>query len=121
MLLAFDTAKVHNSTLLAACATNNSTFSNVYSCTKIFDNPNDKFNTMRDLMIQCIGAYVSRNKSPPKDVVVFLNSCSGDQISIYHENYINPVKEKLREIYKDKQVNMTIIMLNLKVNERFFI
>lgn len=83
MLLAFDTAKIQSGTILAATATINSTFSTIHARTKVFSNPEEKFAAMRDLTLGCISAYFDRNKNIPKELIIFLNSCTGDQVSIY--------------------------------------
>lgn len=67
MLSAFDSAKLNNATVLSVCATQNSTFSSVFSKVEIFDTPNDnKFKHMVAMMCSAIDAYVKRNERPPK-------------------------------------------------------
>lgn len=66
MILGFDTAKIGSKTLMAACATINSTFSSVYSCTGTYDGNQNKFGKMVELLLAAVGAYVTRNTKPPK-------------------------------------------------------
>jgi hypothetical protein len=113
MLLAFDTAKVQSGTVLAATATINSTFSTIHARTKVFCKPEEKFAAMRDLTLGCISAYSDRNKTIPKELVIFLNSCTGDQVSIYQELYFSQLIPKLREAYQ-AQPSITAVMVNVK-------
>lgn len=65
MLLAFDTAKVNDGTLMSACATINSTYNSLYTTHKTFSG-DSKYETMKDLTVQCIDAYIKRNGASPE-------------------------------------------------------
>lgn len=65
MLLAFDTAKAKEGTVLAATATINSTFSSLYTHCKVFTKPEEKFQAMVELSLSCLHAYSDRNQNPP--------------------------------------------------------
>jgi hypothetical protein len=83
MLVGYDTGKVHGKTLLALCATINSTFSSVFSDTRTYSANSDKYGKMSELLLAAIAAYASRNKECPKEIIVFTNTCSGDQVRLY--------------------------------------
>jgi hypothetical protein len=97
MLLAFDTAKGPTSHLVALCATLNSTFTSLYSAQLPFKNES-KFQAMQKLTSQALAAYVERNGTPPAEMVILLNSCTGDQVNLYQEQYAMPLKKSL-EVY----------------------
>lgn len=50
---------------------------------------------MGKIILELVNAYYKRNKETPKEVVVFANSCSNDQISIYNEFMVEPTNKKL--------------------------
>lgn len=120
MLIGFDTANVCKGTFLAATATINSTFSSLHTRSKFFPRPEDKFKAMKELTLACIAAYADRNRSPPREVVVFLNSCTGDQVSIYQDLCFKRLMPELQEIYK-RSLSVTAVMVNVKNSERFFL
>lgn len=119
-MIAFESAKAGNKTTLSMCATINSTFSSIFSRTTTITNVESKFSAMVNLSLQAINAYVVRNKEPPVEVLFFQSSTSGDQMSMFIEFFINPLKEKLTNIYLDKTPALTLIMVNVKTSERFF-
>jgi hypothetical protein len=84
MLVGFEQVKVGQKTVLTICATINSTFNLVYSASKIYDGPENKYFAMRSLMLKAIDAYSTRNKGTPDEIMCFLNSCPEDQIRLYH-------------------------------------
>lgn len=51
MLVGFDSCKVQKGTLMAICATINSTFSSVFSATRVFGDNSEKFNKMKELLM----------------------------------------------------------------------
>ena len=55
---------------------------------------------MMTMLLKLIDAYVKRNKEPPKEIIVFSNSCSTDLLNLYQEFLITPLIAKLDEIYK---------------------
>jgi hypothetical protein len=63
---------------------------------------------------------VKRNKNPPREICVFMNSCSGDQVNIYHEQIVAPFIKHIQDNYSNHTVALTLIMVNLKTSERFF-
>lgn len=120
MLAAFDTAKQGNKNIMSGVATVNSTYSSICSKNSEFTDVNDKLSCMMSTLLKLIDAYNKRNKQPPKEVVVFANSCSNDQIGIYHTFMINPLLQKLEEVYAMSRPNITFVLVNTKTNERFF-
>jgi len=113
MLIAFDTAKAKEGTVLAAAATINSTYSSLYTHCKVFVKAEDKFQAMVELTLSCIHAYSDRNQTPPNEVILLLNSCTGDQVSIYRELYFNRLMPRIEEDYR-KVVPLTAVMVNVK-------
>lgn len=51
---------------------------------------------------------------------MFNSSASNDQIVLFHNLFLNPLKEKLEGLYKEKVPAITMVMVNVKSNERFF-
>jgi aubergine-like protein len=117
MLLGFDTAKGREGTVLASTAAISSTYSSLYTHCKALTH--GKFTAMVELTLSCINAYFDRNKRYPKEIIIFFNSCTGDQVSIYHQLYFNIVMPKIKEILK--AVSLTGIMVNVQSSERFFV
>lgn len=99
MLLGFDYAKSGNKTFVSACATINSTYSSLYSKHDVCEQPSEKFRVMTVLALDCIKGYKDRNGSPPKELLIFFNSCTSDQIVTYHELFFAPLLKELKEIF----------------------
>jgi hypothetical protein len=57
-----------------------------------------------------------RNNFCPKEVIVFMNTSPGDQIKLYDELLISPVKARLAEIYANERVCLTFVMINVKTS-----
>jgi len=49
-----------------------------------------------------------------------MNSCTGDQVSLYRSLYIDALNSNMAEIYRSTDVKLTVVMVNLKNSERFF-
>ena len=88
MLVAFDQCKIGNKTLLAICATINSTFTLVYTCTKVFEGLENKYQAMHLLLCNALKSFHERNKGVPEEIICFQNSCTGDQVSSYHQLFV---------------------------------
>ena len=99
MMVAFEVAKAGRSTTLGMCATLNSTFSSIFSRNETFEAAEKKFTSMINLTLQAIEAYAHRNKEPPSEVLLFHSSASNDQIIMFQDYFIKPVKQKLEDIY----------------------
>jgi hypothetical protein len=66
MLVGYDSAKISKGTLMALCATINSTFSSVFSATRTYHENSEKYNKMMELLLEACNAYFLRNKNCPK-------------------------------------------------------
>lgn len=75
---------------------------------------------MVTVTLNCIQSYCTRNKGVPKKVIIFMNSCTGDQVSLYRSLYVDALNNKMAEIYRNTDVKLTVVMVNLKNSERFF-
>jgi hypothetical protein len=95
MMIAFDNAKVGRKTNIAMCATINSTFSSIFSRIESYENIDSKFNIMMHLTLKAIDAYTQKNKDLPSEVIIFHSSASNDQIVIFQQYYVKPMKAKL--------------------------
>jgi hypothetical protein len=74
-------------TLLAICATLNSTFTMVFTQTTIYEGQN-RHQQMKKLLLLATAAYAQRNKDTPSEIVCYQNSCPHDQIVSYHNLFI---------------------------------
>jgi hypothetical protein len=88
MLAAYDNGKVGGKNVLGLCATINSTYSSIFSATGVYESNQHRFGKMVEILISAINSYVQRNGKPPKEIIIFQNSCSGDQVSLFHEFFI---------------------------------
>lgn len=70
------------------CATINSTYSLVYTCTTTYQGAENKYVAMRKLLTNALQAFSERNKGFPDEIFCFQNSCSGDQINLYNEYFV---------------------------------
>jgi len=75
---------------------------------------------MLSLTLKAVDAYLHRNKEVPSEVIIFNSSTSNDQIIMFQDYFIKPLKNKLEEAYKDKFIAITLVMINVKSSERFF-
>jgi len=119
MLIGIDTGSKGSCNLMAACGTTNSTFSLYSSATTKNGEGDRKFNAMLEVTLKCVEGYVARNKSPPKELIIFFNASPGDQINLYQENYSKKLQENFQKTYSI-EVRLTVIMVNLRNSERFF-
>ena len=94
MILGIDSGSKGGVNIMAACGTVNSTLSNYASATvnTSLDKGNQKYQYMLNVTSSCIDAYVKRNKSAPKELIIFMNTSPGDQISLYQENFSAKLK-----------------------------
>lgn len=121
MIVGIDSGSKAGVSVLAACGTINSTFSSHATATVITsENKNDqKYQSMLEVTMKCVSAYTSRNKDTPKELIVFMNTSPGDQINLYQENYSQKLKERVKSTF-NKEVDLTVVMVNLRNSERFF-
>lgn len=76
---------------------------------------------MISLLLKAVNNYIDRNKNPPKEAIILMNSCSGDQISILLQNFTDPLVKALNDVYHENAPNLSVIMVNVKTSERFFV
>lgn len=88
MLIGVDNAAIKNSNVIAACGTVNSTFTSIYTKTVKYNNITQKFSAINTAVLNIIDYYADRNKSAPKDIIIFTNSCSRDQVKNLIEFFI---------------------------------
>jgi hypothetical protein len=69
---------------------------------------------MVSVTLNCIQSYTTRNKGHPNEIIVFMNSCTGDQVILYKQLYIDSLNTKLNEIYGTTDIKLTVVMVNTK-------
>ena len=69
---------------------------------------------MVSVTLSCIQSYTTRNKGYPKEIIVFMNSCTGDQVILYKQLYIDSLNTKLNEIYGTTDIKLTVVVVNTK-------
>lgn len=116
MMVAFETAKAGRETTLAMCSTLNSAFSSIFSRTETFDMSEKKFASMLNLTMKGVEAYLARNKEVPAELLIFNSSASNDQVVMFQDYFLKPLKAKLQDIYKEKTPCVTMIMVNVKTS-----
>lgn len=84
---------------MAACGTVNSTFTSIYTKTVEYNGVEGKFAAINTALLDIVNYYVDRNKVPPKDIILFTNAVSFDQVRILKENFIDEFMKKAEEIY----------------------
>jgi hypothetical protein len=81
MIAGFDNASIQGDKfILAACGTVNSSFTSIYSKTVEYKGLEGKFAAMCTSLLDIVNYYVDRNKTPPKSIIVLLNSVSYEQV-----------------------------------------
>lgn len=75
---------------------------------------------MSDLLTAAVAAYTERNKATPDEIICFNSSCTGDQISLYQDLFVKQSLEHLKGVYTDATISFSLVMINVKTNERFF-
>ena len=119
MMVGFDTSKFGSKTVLAITAFINSTFSSIYSKTVLYEGNENKYIKMIELLLSAVNAYMERNDKRPKEMIVYQNSCAGDQAKLYHEFFVLPFNKQVLEVYNES-ISWSLVMVNVKTNERFF-
>lgn len=71
---------------------------------------------MMTVLLRMIDSYNNRNKFLPKEVILFINSVSGDQISLLQEFMITPAIAKMEEVYHENKPSLTVVMVNTKTS-----
>lgn len=121
MLVGIDNGSIQGGkNILAACGTVNSTFTSIYTKTEQYKGLEDKFSATCKAVLDIVNYYVERNKVPPKDIVLFSNAVSFDQVKNFKEYFIDEFLKKAESIYHEKVPALQVIMVNTKTSERFF-
>lgn len=121
MLVGIDSGTLQGGrNIVAACGTVNSTFTSIYTKCVEFKGVEEKYGAVSKALMEIVNYYVDRNKNPPKDIILFTNSCSMDQVKILKEYFIDQFLQKTEEIYREKVPALQVIMVNTKTSERFF-
>lgn len=71
---------------------------------------------MVNLSLQAVAAYVARNKEPPLEIVIFHNSVSGDQMSLFLDFFVKNLKTKLADVYGEKTPSLTLVLVNVRTS-----
>lgn len=117
MLVGIDTGSLPGGkNIMAVCGSVNSTFSSIYTKSLEYKGMEDKFQTMHKGVFHIVEYYVERNKVPPKDIILFMNSCSMDQVRILKEYFIDEFVKKCSEVYAEKVPALQVIMVNTKTS-----
>jgi hypothetical protein len=116
MIMAFDTAKGPKKSCIACCATVNENFSLYYSKSSTYSNNEDKFSEMVKLSFEAINFYVKKNMKTPKEVLIFHNSCTGDQVALFTNFFLTGLTNKLNESFTIGIPHLSLIMVNTKTS-----
>jgi hypothetical protein len=121
MLVGIDSGALQGGrNIVAACGTVNSTYTSIYTKCIEFKGMEEKYGAVCKALMDIVNYYVDRNKNPPKDIIVFINSVSIDQVRILKEFFIDEFLKKTEEVYHEKLPALQVIMVNTKTSERFF-
>lgn len=71
---------------------------------------------MLNLTMKGVEAYLARNKEIPAEILIFNSSASNDQVVMFQDYFLKPLKAKLQDIYKEKTPCVTMIMVNVKTS-----
>ena len=85
--------------LVSACGTVNTTFTSIYTKCVEYRGNEEKYGAICKALLAIVNYYVDRNKVPPKDIILFTNSCSADQIKILKEYFIDEFLKQTEAIY----------------------
>ena len=119
-IMGLDSSSKGGQTCMSACATTNSTFSLLASATVNVPTGGDKYKYMLTVASKCVEAYATRNKCPPKELIVFMLAVPGDQVNLVQENFCRRLEETVRETHAGSNMRLTCVMVNLRNSERFF-
>jgi hypothetical protein len=117
MIMAFDNAKGSKKNCISCCASVNDNFSHYYSQFSTYANNEEKFCEMVKLSFEIITYYSKRNQRMPKEVLIFHNSCAGDQVTLFTNYFLNTLTNKLKDAFGSDMVpNISLIMVNTKTS-----
>ena len=95
MMIAFDTSKANGKNIISCVGTANESFSNFFAKSGHYSDNTDKFNEMVKLSFQAITFSAKKNSKNPKEVIIFHNSCTEDQASLFRDFFLNGLKRNL--------------------------
>jgi len=81
-IMGLDSSSKGGLTMMSACGTTNSSFSLLSSSTVTVASGGDKFKYMLTVVSKCIEGYATRNKVPPKELILFMLAVPGDQVNL---------------------------------------
>lgn len=117
MVVAFDQAKGPGGNCIVCCATVNETFSSYYSKASRYSSDQDKFNEMVKLSMEAVNYYSKKNSRCPKELVMFHNSCTGDQVNLFRNFFLETLVQKLKDSSTGSSIpNISLVMVNTKTN-----
>jgi hypothetical protein len=117
MLIGIDNCTLANGkNLMSACCTVNSTFTSIQTKNVEFKSLDDKFSATCSAVLDLVNSYVDRNKVPPKDIILFCNAVSWDQVKLLKEYLVDEFLKKAENIYKEKCPTLQVVMVNTKTN-----
>jgi hypothetical protein len=92
-IMGIDTASKGGLSIMAGCATTNSTFNLLSTSTTTCGS--NKFTDMMGVATRCIEGYSKRNKGPPNELIIFMLAVPGDQVNLIQDNFCKPLESKL--------------------------
>lgn len=75
---------------------------------------------MHKLVLKSIEHYKKDMKAFPKNIIFYRMGISDSQETSILENELLPLKAALYDNFKEKKPNLTFIIVNKKINDRFF-
>lgn len=80
----------------------------------------NKIKNLHKLIIKAIEDYKVFNKKLPENIVFYRMGLSEAQVNKSVEDEIIPIKEALYDKYAEKKPHIIFIIVNKKINDRFF-
>ena len=111
-IMGIDTASKGGVTVMGGCGTTNSTFSLLASSTVTLDK-GDKYKYMVEIGVKVVEGYAARNKTPPKELIIFMLAVPGDQVNLLQDNFAKVLEEKVNTSY-NSSMRLTVVMVNLR-------
>ena len=72
---------------------------------------------MVKLSLEAVNYYSKKNSRNPKELIIFHNSCTGDQMSLFRNFFLETLVDKLKDAAGESNVpKITLIMVNTKTN-----
>lgn len=113
-IMGIDSCASKGNNVMAACCTINSTFSLIQSSAIKTDPSDDKYKSMLKVASECVKGYANRNKTPPKELIVFMLAVPGDQVNLVQDNFAKKLEQTVASTYNNFEMKVTVIMVNLR-------